>query len=127
MHEMGVVSGIITASVETAAREDAIRIKEIVIRVGVLTEILQDALDFAFEALAPGTLAEGATLTVNWVEPRSKCHQCGTTFTHGRFDVTCPECENPFCEPIEGRELLIDFIDIELPEEAVATEAEELR
>lgn len=117
MHEMGVVSGIVTASVETAAREDAVRINEIVIRVGVLTEIMQEALDFAFEALTPGTLAEGATLTVNWVEPRSKCHQCGEIFTHGRFDVVCPQCDNPFCELIEGRELLIESVDVELPGE----------
>jgi hydrogenase nickel insertion protein HypA len=78
MHEMGIVSGILTASVDTAARKNATAINEIVIRVGELTEIAPDALDFAFEALSPGTLAEGAKLTVIWVEPRSKCHQCGT-------------------------------------------------
>jgi hydrogenase nickel incorporation protein HypA/HybF len=117
MHEMGIVSGILTASVDTAARKNATAINEIVIRVGELTEIAPDALDFAFEALSPGTLAEGAKLTVIWVEPRSKCHQCQTSFTHGRFDATCPECESFLCEIIEGRELLIESIDIELPDE----------
>lgn len=117
MHEMGVVSGILTASVETAARENATGINEIRIRVGVLTEIMQDALDFAFEALSPGTLAEGATLSVVWVEPRSKCLECGTIFTHGRFDVECPQCGSYFSQLLEGRELLIESLDIELPED----------
>lgn len=122
MHEMGIVSGILTASVDSAARQDAIRINEIRIRVGELTEIANDALYFAFEALTPGTLAEGAELVVEWVPGRSKCLQCGTAFSHGRFDIECPECNSYFCELVEGRELEIESIDIDLPEEAEAGE-----
>jgi hydrogenase nickel incorporation protein HypA/HybF len=122
MHEMGIVSGILTASVDSAARQDAIRINEIRIRVGELTEIANDALYFAFEALTPGTLAEGAELVVEWVPGRSKCLQCGTTFSHGRFDIECPECTSYFCELVEGRELEIESIDIDLPEGAEAGE-----
>jgi len=122
VHEMGIVSGILTASVESAARENATRINEIRIRVGELTEIVDDALHFAFEALSPGTLAEGATLVVERVPGRSRCVECGTTFNHGRFDVECPSCKNYFCELVEGRELEIESIDIDLPDGAEAGE-----
>ena len=122
MHEMGIVSGILTASVETAARENATRINEIRVRVGELTEIVDDALHFAFEALSPGTLAEGATLVVERVPGRSVCAECGTSFSHGRFDVTCPGCESFLCQLVEGRELEIESIDIDLPDENDAGE-----
>lgn len=123
MHEMGIVSGILSASVESAKRENATRINEIRVRIGDLTEIVDEALYFAFEALTPGTLADGATLVVERVAARSVCAQCGTGFSHGRFDVECPECECFLCELVEGRELEITSIDIDVPEEGDGGEA----
>lgn len=113
---MSVVSGILTASVETAARMDAVRIKEVHVRIGDLTEIVDDAMYFAFEALTPGTLAEGAKLLITHVQARSECVECGTSFEHGRFDVECPECGSYFCSLVEGRELEIESIEVDLPE-----------
>ncbi len=54
MHEMGIVQSILDASFSAAEREGAVRITEIKISVGDLTEIQQFALDFAFDALTPG-------------------------------------------------------------------------
>ncbi len=115
MHEMGIVKGILDAAEETARRSSATRINEVHVRIGDLTEIVDEALHFAFEALSPGTLAEGATLVVERVAPRSKCAACDATFSHGRFDAVCPECGGFVCELLEGRELAIDCIDIDLP------------
>lgn len=113
---MGITRGILEAAFEAAEERGATRIAEIRIRVGELTEIVEFALQFAFESLTPGTLAEGAKLAVEHVGARSRCGRCGTEFDHGRFDALCPECGNPFNEPVAGRELLITSIDIETPE-----------
>lgn len=113
---MGIVSGILTASVDSARRMEAVRINEIRVRVGELTEIVDEALHFAFEALTPGTLAEGAVLVVERVAGRSVCAECGASFNHGRFDVVCPECGSYFCSLVEGRELEIESIDVDLPD-----------
>ncbi len=120
MHEMGVVSSILTACTKTAEREGATRINEIRVKVGELSEIVDEAMYFAFDSLAPGTLAEGAKLIIDHVPARSKCVECGVSFGHGRFDITCPECGSFFCELVQGRELDIECIDVDLPEEAVA-------
>lgn len=116
MHEMGITQSILDTAIEAAEDRGATRITKISVQVGVLTEIVEYALQFAFEALTPGTLAEGAELTVEMISPRSRCGQCGTEFDHGRFDSQCPECGNPFNEPLSGRELLISSIDIDTPE-----------
>jgi hydrogenase nickel incorporation protein HypA/HybF len=113
MHEMGITAGILSSAVEAAEKEGGCRINEIRVSVGDLTEVVEDALQFAFEALREGTMAEGAVLVVRHVSPRSKCLQCGHEFTHDKWDLTCPKCEGFVCEVIEGRELRIDSIDID--------------
>jgi hydrogenase nickel incorporation protein HypA/HybF len=122
MHEMGIVAGILEAAENAAKHENAVRINKINIKVGELTEIVDDALQFAWESLSPGTLAEGAELVVERVSPRSRCHQCDVTFDHGRFDAACPECDMPLCELVQGRELLIESLDIDLPDDVPAEE-----
>lgn len=117
MHEMGIVASILEASTETARREGATKITEIKISVGELAEVVDFALDFAFESLTPGTMAEGAKLTVNHIGARSRCPECDIEFDHGRFDVTCPKCESFICELLAGRELRIDSIEIDTDSE----------
>lgn len=118
MHEMGICQGILDASLDAAKAEGATRIKEIRISVGELTEVVEYALQFAFEALTPGTLAEGSVLLVNHIPAKSRCLQCGAEYEHDRFDSTCPSCGNPFSENIAGRELLIDSLEIDTGDEA---------
>lgn len=113
MHEMGITQGIIDAAVEAAEGAGASRITRIDVRVGELTEIVETALHFAFDALAPGTLAEGAVLDVTMVTPRSHCRDCGIDFEHDRFQMLCPECGSFLVTPLAGRELQIDSIETE--------------
>ena len=117
MHELGICQGILTSSIEAAEKQGAIRIREIRVDIGELSEVVEYPLQFAFESLSPGTIAEGATLVVNNLPGRSRCVQCGHEFEHGRFDAVCPKCDNPFNENIGGRELDIASIDVEMPDE----------
>ena len=117
MHEMGITQGILSASLEAAEKAGAERITEIRITVGELTEIQEFALQFAFEALTPGTIAEGAKLTVNHVGARSHCNDCGADYDHDRFQMVCTKCDSLNVTLLHGRELLIDSIETEDPDE----------
>lgn len=110
MHEMGITQGILAASFEAAENAGATQITEIRISVGELTEIVEFALQFAFEALTPDTIAEGAVLTVNHVKARSRCNTCGVEYDHDRFQMLCPECGSFDVLLLQGRELTIDAI-----------------
>ena len=122
MHEMGITQGILEASFDAATQAGASSITEIRISVGELTEIVEFALQFAFEALTPGTMAEGATLTVVHVAARSRCNECGAEYDHDRFQMLCPQCGSFDVTLLQGRELQID--SIETGEDA-ATETQE--
>lgn len=114
---MGIVASILETAVEAAENAGGTKITEIRISVGDLTEIVDFALQFSFEAMTPGTMAEDAVLLVTHVPARSKCGQCGHEYEHGRFEVICPECGSLLAELQQGRELQIDNIEIETPDD----------
>lgn len=118
MHELGIMTGVME-SVGNAAREaGATRVLKVSLSVGVMTEAIEDALQFAFEALSENDpYFEGVTLEVEMVQPRSICTQCGNEFTHDRFHMTCPECGSPLLQLLEGKELHISSIEVDLPDE----------
>ena len=117
MHEMGIIAGVLDAVNASAEQADAQRVLTVNLRVGVMTEAIEDALMFAFEALSENTLCEGAELVIDWVEPESMCLECGNRFSHDRFHRTCPSCGGYETTIVAGRELDIVSIEVELPDE----------
>lgn len=111
MHEMGITQSILSASFDAAREAGATRIVEIRISVGELTETVDFALQFAFEALTPETMAEGATLVINKVPARSRCLECGIEYGHDRFEMVCSACGSMNVELLQGRELRIDSVE----------------
>ncbi len=118
MHEMGITQGILAAAFDAAEEAGCSRITEIRISVGEMTEVVDFALQFAFEALTPDTMAEGATLVINQVPAKSRCLECGLEYDHDRFQMICPKCGALNVELLQGRELLIDAIECDNGEPA---------
>lgn len=118
MHELGIMTGVME-SVGNAAREaGATRVLKVSLSVGVMTEAIEDALQFAFEALSESDpYFEGAMLEIEMIQPKSICTQCGNEFTHDRFHMTCPECGSPLLQLLEGKELHITSIEVDVPGE----------
>lgn len=108
---MGITQGILASSFDVAQNAGATRITEVRVSVGELTEVVEFALQFAFEALTPGTMAEGATLVVTTIGARSHCNSCGADYDHDRFSMTCAQCDSLDVVLLQGRELRIDSIE----------------
>lgn len=64
MHEAGLMQTALEAACDEARRAGAVGVRRIVLRVGAESGVVPEALRFAFEALAVGTLADGATLDI---------------------------------------------------------------
>lgn len=118
MHELGIMTSVMDAARTAAEDAGATRLIGVTLSVGEMTEAIEDALQFAFEALCEGEpFFEGATLTVNMIAPKSCCLECGCEFAHDRFHMFCPECDSFATELICGRELNIDSIEVDLPDD----------
>ena len=118
MHEMSLCQGIFDSVVPVAQRNGATKITGITLTIGEMTMVVPDAMEFAFEALSEGDpLLDGATLTMNFVKPKSRCLDCGTEFEHDRFHLHCPACDSTATLLIAGRELEVDSMEIETPDD----------
>jgi hydrogenase nickel incorporation protein HypA/HybF len=116
MHEFGLMQSVLE-SVEASAREaGAERVCEIRLVIGEMREVVPEAMEFAFEALAPDTVGDGARLVISSVKPRSRCSVCGHEFEHDRFHWMCPACDSLATELLAGKELFIDAIEVDIPE-----------
>lgn len=113
MHEFSLMMGVLDAVEVSAKQNNATRVVEVKLVIGDMAEVLDDAMDFAFEALTPGTLAEGAKLVMTKIKPQSKCLACDTTFEHDRFNFACPQCDSLATQLVAGKELYIDSMEIE--------------
>lgn len=122
MHELGIMTGVVDAVNEAARASKAVRVLKVSLSVGVMTEAVEDALQFAFEVLCESEpLLRGAQLEISMVEPKSRCLDCGAVFSHDRFHVTCPSCGG-FAELLEGKDLRIDSIEVDLPDDEPETD-----
>lgn len=114
MHELGIAQGILSSAIKGTEDAGGTKINIVTVSVGELTEIMEDALQFAWEAIREGTIAEDATLEVTMLTAESRCAVCGHTWEHGRYDgAQCPNCSGYIVSLLRGRELKIDTIDID--------------
>ena len=118
MHELGLMTSVMDAAVEAARDAGATRLLGVKVSIGEATEAVEDALIFAFEALAEADpFTQGATLDLTMIRPRSVCLECGHEFEHDLYNRFCPVCDSFATELLAGRELQIDSIEVDLPEE----------
>ena len=113
MHELSIMESALAMALDTAQQARAQRVLVIRLRVGALSGVVPEALRFAFEALAPGTLADGAELAIEHVPAQFWCAPCAKEFTADDLFAECPECHTPSTELRAGRELQVASLEIE--------------
>lgn len=118
MHEFSLIQGVIDSVTPVAREHGARKVTAIALDIGRLTEVDRECMDFAFSAITDGdALFDGAELTMNFIEPRSKCLDCGLEFEHDRFHRRCPTCGSDVTSIVAGRELNVASMEIESPDE----------
>jgi hydrogenase nickel incorporation protein HypA/HybF len=103
----------LTLALEETRKAGAKRVCAVRLRIGALSGVVPEALQFAFEALAPGTAAEGAELAIEQVPARFWCDPCAQEFTAEDLFSDCPVCTTPSRELRAGREMEIASLEIE--------------
>lgn len=113
MHELAITQGILEIAEKEAAKYNSGRITRIKLQIGEFTGVVREALEFSFEVVKEGTLAEHAQLEIEVVKLRKRCPSCDEVFeSNDLFDFFCPKCNAP-AEIISGREMQIEYIDLD--------------
>ena len=117
MHELGIMTSVLDAAESSARQAGATRLLGVSLSIGEMTEVIEDALVFAFEALTEtNPYLKGAKLDLHIIKPKSRCLECGKEFNHERLEMFCPYCDSFALELLEGREMSIDSIEVDLPD-----------
>ena len=126
MHEYSIVEGVLDSVIPAAEKAGADKLVCVRLRVGDMTEVVQESLDFMWGICCEqrGPMVEGCRLEVEYVYPRSACLKCGREFEHDRFHLKCPECGSASTMLLSGRELEIASMDVDIPDDAPAKQAE---
>jgi len=114
MHELAVTQSALAIALHHAAAADARRITRIHFVVGQLASIVDDSVQFYWDAIAQGTIAEGAQLTFERTPAAMRCYACHATFLlNDAQEFRCPLCASPDVAVQGGDDLRIDHIEIE--------------
>jgi hydrogenase nickel incorporation protein HypA/HybF len=113
MHELSIARSLIELVSEHAAREAALGVRTIHIRLGELSGFRR-ALYFCFDRVSRGTVCEGARLVVEEVPLTVHCDHCKEIKRPGaRYNFRCPTCGRPTPKLVTGREMQVTAIEFD--------------
>ena len=113
MHEFSITQNILSIVLEKADEAHAGKVSKINIVIGELSGIVDDCVQFYFDFINKGTIAEQAELSFHHSLTRLRCRDCGTVFTPHKLDWTCPSCHESKVEIVSGRECYVESIEVE--------------
>jgi hydrogenase nickel incorporation protein HypA/HybF len=115
MHELSIAQNIVEIVQQNIPPGDGRNVTSVRMKVGRLSGIVVDSLEFCFDAIINNTFLQGAKLEIESVPVVLHCKQCGTDTTVEGSIFTCPECGSIDIQLISGTELQV--VEIELADE----------
>ncbi|MBN1173700.1 MAG: hydrogenase maturation nickel metallochaperone HypA [Micromonosporaceae bacterium] len=111
VHELSIALDLLNIVSDAAAADS--RATRVHVRVGVLSGLCPEGLEFAFRVASVGTIAEGAQLKVALVPVRMWCPSCWAAVETLPRVVRCARCRTPGETIVNGREVEIVRIDFD--------------
>lgn len=112
MHELSIMDNILEIACRRAAEHNASRIHRITLRIGDLSGVALDALEFAFEILRSDTPAAEAELVVDRVPMICECAECGGRYEPADPLAGCPACGALRSRVVQGKELELISMEV---------------
>lgn len=113
MHESGLTEDLFSHAMQHAREANARRIARVRVIIGALADATPDSICLYFDMLAPGTLAEGATLEFTTTPGQAHCNACGRDVTIGELFAPCPACGEFALTVTGGNAIYLDSLDVE--------------
>ena len=107
MHELSLSQRLIEIVTDQARRHDLDQVSEVRLGVGALSCVTPEALTFCFDAVAKGTVAEGATLRLVQEPTEAWCWTCEQTVQVADAKQGCPACGNQTVRAADPRDMRV--------------------
>jgi len=110
MHELSIAKNIIEIIKESVEEKDLRYINKVVLKIGDLSGVVPDSLQFSLEAISTGTELEGTIYEIMKIPFTIKCKVCNNESNNELGIVKCPACGSKDTEVVSGNELLVSEI-----------------
>ncbi len=100
-------------SLQNAIHEGAKKILKIHIKIGEITGFHSESIRFYFSIISRGTIAENAELKMEMVPTSAKCMSCREIYQIQEMVIICPCCGALNSEIIEGKDVIIESLEVE--------------
>ena len=116
MHELSIALSMIEMASDEAGRRGGGRVAALHLKLGALSGVVREALEFSYEIACQGTALEGSQLIVEDVPVMIHCSSCRQDeFVESIQSLRCPRCGELSNEVTQGRDL--EVVALELEEE----------
>jgi len=111
MHELSIAQNIIEIVSQEMKSRQLKCVDTIALRIGALTCISPDALEFGFQAATVDTPLESTKLAIERLPVIGKCLSCGCEFEVEEYVFICPECSSRNLDITQGKEVEIAYLE----------------
>ncbi len=114
MHELSIAYALVETAARAANDSGARAVTVVRLRLGALSGVVQDALQFSYDIATKGTLLERSRLEVEALPVVIHCDRCDRNVALPNIQLfRCPVCNTPSTQIVQGRELEIVSLEIE--------------
>jgi len=113
MHEMSVAQNIVDIVRQYVPAAQAPGVTSVRVRVGSLSGIVPESLDFCFGALVAGTDLSRARLDIEHVPTVCVCRECGARFEPEALIFFCPSCGGGRAQLVSGSDLQVVHVELD--------------
>ncbi|MAS33837.1 MAG: hydrogenase maturation nickel metallochaperone HypA [Anaerolineaceae bacterium] len=113
MHELAVTQNVLGIALSHAEVNHATRIVTINLVVGQMASIVDDCVQFYWDMISDGTIAQGATLHFERIAAQMQCEACGQSYDLANGELACPHCGSAAVRLTRGDEFYVRSIEVE--------------
>ncbi len=118
MHELSIAQSLVEL-VRERLPPDAVRVRAVDLRIGVLAGVVSGALEFCYGIATEGTPLAGSELRIHELPLVIHCAVCDAErVIEGTPLPRCPECQTPSAHVRQGRELELAAIEYDGAEDS---------
>lgn len=121
MHELSITQSILNQAIAEATKHKAKHIKKIKLQFGEASAIVPECVQFYFNTMKKGTIAENGVLDIEVIPVKLRCPKCKKEIATlprqarndnvGSYEIACA-CKKGV-EIISGNDMIIEYIDVE--------------
>ena len=117
MHELPITQSLLDTALRYAGEAEASRVMDLYLVIGDFASVVDESVQFYWDILTAGTIAEGSRLHFDRVKAVMRCFDCQSDFEPLQDQWACRQCGSGHVRVIAGSEFKLEAIDVEMSKE----------